>query len=191
MPSRFLLGLLDAHWSGGLSDDGGAGLGAIEREYSWVSGGQVVAFCAANRSYGGGRVLWVRATELRKALAKNGFAMWAWTLMEKIYWTGDEPSSDRTDAFAAVRLAPGPVTVWGLTVEREQGRHRGSGGRRMRVLAERADGIGEVPMPMPKPPRPSPKLASTLAKERRTELPLPAALIDELERLEGLAQGYK
>ena len=39
--------------------------------------------------------------------------MWAWTLGEKIYWTADEPSSDRADCFSGVRLAPAPTTVWG------------------------------------------------------------------------------
>ena len=149
MPSRVLLGLLGAHWSGGLDDDGDLGLGPIEREYSWVSGGEVVAFCAGRRSYGGARVLWVRAEPLRRALDGAGLAMWSWVLGEKIYWTGDEPSSDRADCFAGVRLAPAPTTVWGFTVERERGRQRGDGGTRSRVLAERAEGIPEIPMARP------------------------------------------
>ena len=90
--------------------------------------------------------MWVRAEPLRRALDGAGLAMWTWVLGEKIYWTGGEPSSDRADCFAGVRLSPGPTTVWGFTVEREQGRHRGSGGTRSRVLAERADGIATVPM---------------------------------------------
>lgn len=118
MPSRVLLGLLDAHWSGGLDGDGSLGLGAIEREYSWVSGGDVVAFCAAERNYGGTRVLWVRAEPLRQALADAGLGMWTWVLGEKIYWTRDEPSADRADCFAGVRLAPGPTTEVCLTLPR-------------------------------------------------------------------------
>jgi len=157
MPSRVLLGLLDAHWSGGLDDDGALGLGPIEREYSWISSGEVVAFCAGKRTYGGTRVLWVRAEPLRKALDAAGLAMWTWVLGEKIYWTGDEPSSDRADCFAGVRLAPGPTTVWGFTVERERGRHRGDGGTRSRVLSERADGITKVPMPRRPRRRKAPK----------------------------------
>lgn len=146
MPSRVLLGLLDAHWSGGLDDCGTLGLGPIEREYSWVSDGDVVAFCAAERSYGGAQVLWVRAQPLRQALADQGLGMWTWVLGEKIYWTKDEPSSDRADCFAGVRLAPGPTTVWGFTVERTRGRHRNDGGTRLRLLAERAEGIARIPM---------------------------------------------
>ncbi len=145
MPSRVLLGLLDAHWSGGLDDDGSLGLGPIEREYSWVAGGDVVAFCAGSRSYGGARVLWVRAGPLRQALADAQLGMWAWVLGEKIYWTGDKPSSDRAELFAGVRLAPGPTTVWGFTIERELGRRRVDG-TRSRILAERADGIAKIPM---------------------------------------------
>ncbi len=146
MPSRVLLRLLDAHWSGGLDDDGAIGLGPVEREYSWVSSGDVVAFCAAERDWGGTRVLWVRADPLRKALAAAGLGMWTWVLGEKIYWAGSEPSADRADIFAGMRLAPGPTTVWGYTVERTRGRHRGDGGTRSLVLAERADGIPKVPM---------------------------------------------
>lgn len=157
MPSRVLLALLDAHWSGGLDDDGALGLGPIEREYSWVAGDEVVAFCAARRGYGGARVLWVRAEALRQALDDAGLAMWSWVLGEKIYWTGDEPSSDRADCFAGVRLSPGPTTVWGFTVERERGRHRGDGGTRSRVLAERADGITKTPMARRPRPRKAPK----------------------------------
>ena len=175
MPSRVLLGLLDAHWSGGLDDDGSLGLGPIEREYSWVSGGDVVAFCAAERSYGGTRVLWVRAEPLRQALADAGLGMWTWVLGEKIYWTGDEPSSDRADCFAGVRLAPAPTTVWGFTVERERGRYRGDGGTRSRVLAERADGIAKIPMAR----RPRPRKA---ARTRATELSRSAELVDPLDR---------
>ncbi len=151
MPSRVMLALLNAHWSGGLDDDGGLGLGPIEREYSWVSRGEVVGFCAAERGYGGTRVLWVRAEPLRRALADAGLGMWTWVLGEKIYWTGDEPSADRADYFAGVRVAPSPMIVWGLTVERERGRHRGAGGTRSRILAERAAGIPEIPMARPRP----------------------------------------
>jgi hypothetical protein len=170
MPSRVLLGLLDAHWSGGLDDDGSLGLGPIEREYSWVAGGDVVAFCAAKRSYGGTRVLWVRAEPLRQALADAGLGMWTWVLGEKIYWTGDEPSSDRADCFAGVRLAPAPTTVWGFTVERERGRHRGDGGTRSRALAERAGGIAKIPMA--RRPRPR-KAARTRAAAIRLQRRLP------------------
>lgn len=161
MPSRVLLEVLDARWSGGLDDDGALGLGPLEREYSWVSGGEVVAFCSASREYGGLRVLWARAETLRKALDRAGLAMWTWVLGEKIYWTGGQPSSDRADCFAGVRLSPGPTTVWGFTVERERGRHRGSGGTRSRVLAERADGIDEVPMARRPRQHKAPKLSTT------------------------------
>lgn len=174
MPSRVLLTLLNAHWSGGL-DDGALGLGPIEREYSWVTGGEVVAFCASKRGYGGTRVLWVRAETLRQVLAAAGLAIWTWVLGEKIYWTGDEPSSDRADCFAGVRLAPAPTTVWGFTVERERGRHRGDGGTRSRVLAERADGIPKVPMAR----QPRPRKA---AKTSAADLARSAELLDQLAR---------
>ena len=174
MPSRVLLGLLDAHWSGGLDDDGSLGLGPIEREYSWVAGGEVVAFCAAQRNYGGTRVLWARAEPLRQALSDAGLGMWAWVLGEKIYWTGHEPSSDRTDCFAGVRLAPAPTTVWGFTVEREQGRHRGQGGTRSRILAERADGIAKIPMARRRRP------SSKTPKERLAERAAQRQLIEQL-----------
>lgn len=157
MPSRVLLGLLDARWSGGLDLDGALGLGSIEREYSWVSGGEIVAFCSARREYGGTRVLWARAEPLRRALDGAGLAMWTWVLGEKIYWTGGEPSADRANCFAGVRLAPGPTNVWGFTVERERGRHRGSEGTRSRLIAERADGIAKVPMARRPRPRKTPK----------------------------------
>jgi hypothetical protein len=173
MPSRVLLGLLDAHWSGGLDDDGALGLGPIEREYSWISRGEVVAFCAGERTYGGRRVLWARADPLRKALDAAGLAMWTWLLGEKIYWTGDVPSSDRAICFAGVRLAPGPTTVWGFTVERDRGRHRDGDATRSRVLVERADGIAQVPMA----PRPRQR------KETKTnvaELAQLAVLIEKL-----------
>lgn len=146
MPSRALIEVLDARWSGGVDHDVSLGLGQIEREYSWVAGREVVAFCGAQRGWDGTRVLWVRAQPLRMALAAKGLGLWTWVLGEKIYWTGSEPSSDRTDIFAGVRLAPGPTTVWGLTVERERHRERGSDGTRSRLLAERADGIPEVAM---------------------------------------------
>ena len=150
------------------------GLGPIEREYSWVAAGEVIAFCAADRNYGGTRMLWVRAEPMRLALGKAGLAMWAWVLGEKIYWTGDEPSSDRADLFAGVRLAPAPTTVWGFTVERERGRHHGSGGTRSRILAERADGIAKIPMARRR------RISSKAPKERLVELQIPAALIDQL-----------
>jgi hypothetical protein len=162
MPSRVLLGVLGAHWSGGLDDHGGLRLGPIEREYSWVAGGVVVAFCSAERDYGGTRVLWVRADPLRQALANAGLGMWTWVLGEKIYWTGSEPSSDRTECFAGVRLAPAPTTVWGFTVERERYRHHGPDGARQRLLAERADGISQVPLARRKRPA---KLAKGGAKD--------------------------
>ena len=149
MPSRVLLGLLDAHWSGGLDDDESLGLGPIEREYSWVSPRGVVAFCTTERGYGGRRVLWVRAEPLTRALADAGLAMWGWVLGEKIYWSGGQPSTDRADYFAGARLAPPPLTVWGFTVERTRGRRRGYAGTRERLLAERCDGIEELPMPKP------------------------------------------
>jgi hypothetical protein len=177
MPSRVLLGLLDAHWSGGLDDDGALGLGAIEREYSWVSGGEVVAFCSGRRGYGGARVLWARAESLRQALDGAGVAMWTWVLGEKIYWSGDEPSSDRADCFAGVRLSPGPTTVWGFTVERERGRHRGNGGTRSRVLAERADGIAKVPMAR----RPRPR---KMSKPSEADLARSQELLDQLARFD-------
>ena len=70
------------------------------------------------------------------ALADAGLAMWAWTLCEKIYWTSAfNPSSDRTDSFAAVGLAPGPVEVWGYTIERDVSRD--SLGQRSQLLIER------------------------------------------------------
>lgn len=143
MPSRVLLELLDAHWSGGLDDGGSLKLGPIEREYSWISGGDVVAFCSAKRSFGGARMLWVRAAPLRQALAAAGLGMWTWVLGEKIYWTDHAPSTSRADCFAGVRLAPAPTTVWGFTVETEGGSH---GRIRTRVLAERADGVAEISM---------------------------------------------
>ena len=146
MPSRLLLKLLDAHWSGGLGDDGSLELGPIEREYSWVSGGNVVAFCAAARSYGGVRVLWVRAASLRDALTTAGLGMWTWVLGEKIYWNGSEPAANRSECFGGVRLAPGPTAVWGFTVEREGDRGSAGAKTRKRILAERAEGIEKVSM---------------------------------------------
>lgn len=177
MPSRLLLGLLDAHWSGGLDDDGSLGLGPIERDYSWVTGSDVVAFCAAARRYGGAKVLWVRAETLRQALADAELGMWTWMLGEKIYWTGHEPSSDRAECFAGIRLAPGPTTVWGFTVEREKGRHRGNG-TRSRTLAEGADGVAKFPMAR----RPRPRKAAT---SRAAEPARSAALVDLLAEYEG------
>lgn len=108
--------------------------------------------------------------------------MWTWVLGEKIYWTGDEPSSDRADCFAGVRLAPAPTTVWGFTVERERGRHLGDGGTRSRVLAERADGIAKIPMVR----RPRPHRA---AKPRAAELARSAELVDQLARFDVEALG--
>lgn len=145
MPSRILLELLDARWSGGRINADALGLGPVEQEYSWVAGGQVVAFCASGREYGSGRALWVRAEPLRDALTNAGLAMWSWTLGEKIYWRGHDPSSNRTDCFAGVRLAPGPVAVWGYTIERDHDRGRGQPGRRARLLVERGSGIPEFP----------------------------------------------
>ena len=112
-------------------------------------------------------MLWVRAKPLRLALVGAGLAMWTWVLGEKIYWTGDEPSSDRTDYFAGVRLAPAPTTVWGFTVERQRGNDRGEGGTRSRVLANRADGIAEIALAAR--PR-SYKVAMTQAAETVAEL---------------------
>ena len=43
--------------------------------------------------------------ETLDALAITGFG--SWTLGEKIYFTNNRPSSDRTDCYAAVRLARG------------------------------------------------------------------------------------
>jgi hypothetical protein len=183
MPSRVLLELLDANWSGGLDDDGSLGLGPIEREYSWVAGGNVVAFCAAQRGFGETRVLWVRAEPLRRALDDAGLGMWAWVLGEKIYWTGDEPSSDRADCFGGVRLAPGPTTVWGFTVERDRGRHRGDGGTRSRVVAERADGITKIPMAGRR------LRSSKTPNERLVELQSPGELIDLLAEYGSVTSG--
>lgn len=137
MPSRMLLELLGAQWSGGRIDATGLDLGPVEREYSWVARDQVMAFCSAGREYGSGQALWVRAEPLREALAKAGLAMWSWTLGEKIYWTHHEPSSNRTDCFAGVRLAPGPLTVWGYTIERDFDRDHAQLGRRHRLYRER------------------------------------------------------
>lgn len=145
MPSRILLKLLHAHWSGGALRTDGLGFGPVEREYSWVAGGQVIAFCSYDRKSGSGPVLWIRAEPLRSALASAGLAMWSWTLGEKIYWEGDEPSSNRADCFAGVRLAPGPVAVWGYTIERDRCRDRAGAGSRQRLLVERGPGIPEVP----------------------------------------------
>lgn len=144
LPSRILRSVLGATWSAGRVIGPDLRLGPVEREYSWIADGEVVAFCTAGREYGSDRVLWVRADPLRAALLRAGLAMWAWVLGEKIYWTGQTPSSDRTDCFAAVRLAPGPATVWGSTIERDKGRERGAGGRRLRLWAERAAGIDET-----------------------------------------------
>jgi hypothetical protein len=144
MPSRILLTLLNAHWSGGTVGADELGLGPVEREYSWVADDEVVAFCASGREYGSERALWVRAEALRDALANAGLAMWSWTLGEKIYWKGHDPSSNRADCFAGIRLAPGPVTVWGYTIERDHGRDRSRSGRRQRVLVERGPGIPEL-----------------------------------------------
>jgi hypothetical protein len=137
MPSRILLDLLNAHWSGRNLDSSGLGLGPVENEYSWAADGQVVAFCAAGRGYGSGQALWVRAEAIRKALRRSNLAMWSWTLSEKIYWRGHEPSSNRTDSYGAVGLAPEAVAVWGYTIERDHDRGRGGSGRRERVYAER------------------------------------------------------
>jgi len=104
--------------------------------------------------------------------------MWTWVLGEKIYWTGGEPSADRADYFAGVRLSPGPTTVWGLTIERERGRHRGVEGTRSRLLAERADGITKVPMARRPRPRKTPP--------PRAESPaLPDELLDLLAQYDG------
>lgn len=141
MPSRTLLDLLNAHWSGGSVDASELELDPVEREYSWVANGEVVAFCAAGREYGSLRALWVRAEPLRNALAEAGLVMWSWTLGEKIYWRGHEPSSNRTDSFAGIRLAPGPVAVWGYTIERDHDRDRAGPSRRQRLHVERGAGI--------------------------------------------------
>lgn len=147
MPSRVLLDLLDAEWSGGLPDGGSIDLGPLEREYSWISGNQVVAFYEAERGYSGTHVLWVLADHLRTALRANNLVLWAWTLAEKIYWSKGEPSSDRTDCFGAVQLGPCPVETWGYTIERDSGRDRGRAGERTRILAKRPTGLAETPMP--------------------------------------------
>jgi hypothetical protein len=147
VPSRILQSTLRATWSAGRNIEPDLQLGPVEREYSWIADGEVVAFCAAGRKFGSDRVLWVRTDPLRAALESAGLAMWAWVLGEKIYWTGDTPSNDRTDCFSAIRLAPGPTTVWGMTVERDQGRGRGTGGRRLRLRAERANAIDETGPP--------------------------------------------
>jgi hypothetical protein len=149
LPSRLLLSLLGATWVAGSAADTDLGLGPVEQEYSWLAGGSTVAFCTSGRGYGTDRVLWVRVQPLQAALAGADLGMWTWVLGEKIYWSGGTPSSDRTDCFAAVRLAPGPLTVWGSTVERDRGRDRGTAGERIRLAGKRAPGIEETGKPGP------------------------------------------
>ena len=141
MPSRMLLDLLGAQWNAGIDEAAELVLGPVEREYSWVANGQVVAFCTAGREYGSGSALWVCADALREALARSSLALWSWTLGEKIYWSGGEPSTNRADCFSGVRLAPGPVSVWGYTIERDRGRSRRDQGHRQQVHVERAPGF--------------------------------------------------
>lgn len=146
MPSRTMLTLLKARWSGGLTDDAGIGLGPVEREYSWTRGHEVVAFCSAERDYGGMKVLWAREDVLHTVLTSAGLGLWSSVLGEKIYWTGSQPSSDRAETFSAVRLAPEMPLVWGFTVERDIGSEGGDRGGRRRLLAERAPGVEETAM---------------------------------------------
>lgn len=141
MPSRMLLDALNAHWSGGRLPTNGLDLGPVEREYSWLADGEIVAFCTSGRIFGSARILWVRAKPLRDALANAGLAMWSWTLGEKIYWGEYHPSPDRTNCFAGVRLAPGPEATWGYTIERDQGTRYDRAGQPRRLLVERGPNI--------------------------------------------------
>lgn len=141
MPSRVLLQVLNACWSGGTPPPNSLELGPVEAEYSWVNDDQVVAFCSSGRSFGSTRALWVRADHLRHSLKSEGLTLWSWTLGEKIYWRRQGPSSNRTDCFGGVKLAPDPLVVWGYTVDCDrQDRHD-------RVLTERAAGIPSTEVP--------------------------------------------
>jgi hypothetical protein len=139
LPSPILLALLRARWAGADNAPAAAlGLGAVETEYSWLAGDEVVAFATAGRQFGDPAVLWVRARPLRRALAQSGLSLWTWILGEKIYWTAGEPSADRTDVSAAVGLTPA-VSVWGITIERVS--HGRASNSRQQLVVERPDGV--------------------------------------------------
>lgn len=135
LPSPIVFGLLRVRWAGADTAAAAAlGLGAVETEYSWLAGQEIVAFASAGRAFGDAAVLWVRADPLRRALADAGLSLWNWVLGEKIYWTGSEPSFDRTEVSGAVVLTPA-VRLWGVTVQ-----HVGRGKRtekRQQLLVER------------------------------------------------------